>query len=543
MTITCRLFSKLRPPSIHSPLRARHLSSPRRRQQLPGITTSSPSHGRLKQLILSLEHYLNGNPTQKQVDHYIHHKLDDTLPSAQHPQAVYSSVISYLFQNRYSKEAIDVYQRMHKDGFVPPPNTQAEVLAIILAAADPDPETLTALMLVIKHPLYTEDQFVHLVQTMVELGVPYELLDRIIAEFLAARPADDNPSKSLLEKLVDIKTRAGRLDDALEFLHSYETSSLPTAPFEKILQALSETTPDNDDALKKTLHAMQDVQVQPNTRVFNILISRELRRRSLRGAFALYHAIIQYSKATDLSPDGSTFGICFSALHKLFKPDVHATRAPLRRSNAVPPRQLYRDMLFFHQRSSFQITNSLLNGALRTFLKMQDYPGAYVILGSFRIFRLTLTVQTYDVVMEHIMRRAMFGIKIGKDKGERRWGRRFLGLQTTRKARYWSFDQVLTKRIVSSASGPAFSLRGYLLGRVGCKYQIPISGAMNDHRVVPQSPTLSVVPLQRIIRRAMAASDKGGTSKDPSMASRIYEAIYQAKQDVFPGKDHPYGSA
>ena len=554
MTITCRLFSKLRPPSIHPPLRARHLSSPRRRQQLPGIATSSPSHGRLKQLILSLEHYLNGNPTEKQVDHYIHHKLDDALFSAQRPQEVYSCVISFLFQNRYSKEAIGVYQRMHRDGFVPPPHTRAEMLAIILAVADPDPATFAALMLVIKDPLYTEDQLVHLLQTMVKLGVPYELLDRIIAEFLAARPENDNRSKLFLKKLVDIKTRTGNLNNALEYLRSYDSetpsSPLPTAPFVNILRALAETTPSDDVALKKTLLTMQDVQVQPNISVFNALISRELRRRSLHGAFALYHAIIKYSKATDLSPDGTTFGICFSALYKLFKPDVYAVRAPFHKSNAVPPRQLYRDMLFFHQRSSFQITNLLLNGALRTFLKMQDYAGAYVVLGSFRIFRLALTAKTYDLVMQHVVRRAMWDITTRRDKGEKRWGDRFLGLKTRaaiKEAKGWSFDQALTERIMRSASGSEFSLSGYLLDlddAIGgeSKYQIPTSGPMDGHDCVPEPSVLSVVPLQRIVRRAMAASEEGGASEDRSITSRVYKAVYQAKQDIFPGKDHPYDS-
>jgi len=549
MTITCRLLSKLRPPSIHSRLQARHLSSPRLRQQLPSITTPSPDHARLQKLISSLERYLIRNPTPKQLDHYIHHKLDVTLPSAQHPQAVYISVISSLFRNRCAKEAIGVYQRMHNDGFVPPPHTHAEMLAIILAVGDPDPKIFATLMLVVKNPLYTEAQFVHLLDTMVKLGVPYELLNRITSEFVAARPENDKPSISLVNKLVDIKTRAGDLDDASEYLRSYETppSSSPTALFVNILRVLSETTPSDEDALKKTLLTMQDVQVQPDIHVFNALISRELRRRSLHGFFALYHAIIQYSKATDLSPNGTTFGICFSALYKLFKPNIHAVRTLFHQSNAVPPRQLYRDMLFFHQRSSFRITGLLLHRALRAFLKVQDYAGAYVVLGSFRIFRVDLTTKTYDLVMQHVVRRAMWDVKIPRDKGETRWGDRFLGLETRaaiKNAKDWSFDQVLIERITRSASGPVFSLSGCLLDDATgeCKYQIPPSVTMDSLNHGPEPSVLSVVPLQRIVRRAMAASEESGTSKERTITSRVYEAVYQAKQDIFPGKDHPYGS-
>jgi pentatricopeptide repeat protein len=506
--------------------------------------------GALKKFTSGLERFLDGSPTREQVEHQVRRKLDDFLPSTAERHIVYSTVISTLLRYKHVKPAAHVYERMHEHGYIPSLHTHAEMLSVLLAVSDPDPKTLTTLATVVKDPLYAEDRLFQLLETMENIGVSYEIMHQVSIMFIESRPTDYTPSQSLVRKLLDVKTRAGLVDDALQYLRDNENRPLSssTKPFVSVLRALSETNPADEEGPKQTLLTMQETHVQPDINVFNALISRELRRRSLHNAFALYHAIIQFSKTSVLSPNPSTFGILFSALAKLFKPDIHLTRAPFHKSNAVPPRQLYRDLLFFHQRDSLQVTSALLNRALRSFLKTKDYAGAYVVLGSFKIFRIQVTPQTYHLIVDHLVRRILWDIKLGRAKGETRWGDRFLGIETEdllHKARTWSFDQVFMQKFMASASGSEFHLTGYLLGEDfggQQKHIIPTTTMMINRDTVLPSAVLSIVPLQRLLRRALAAAEEGSRTPDVSLASHVYNVVRLAKQDIFPSTEHPYGT-
>lgn len=490
----------------------------------------------------SIEHYLSNSPSPKQVDHYIHHKLDKFLPSALEPHIAYGKIISCLLQYKYSQEAAGVYQRMHKNGYIPSPQTHAEMLGVVLASGNVGPEVMQTLYTLLEDPHFTEDQFLKLLQNMEKIGVSYELLSLVGEKFVKGRGEGYTSSRLLLTKLIDIQTRAGHLDNAFESLlrHENQQNSLSTEPFVTIIKALAETKAADTDSINKTLLTMQEVKVQPDIAVFNALISRELRRSSLRNAFSMYHIVIKFSKTTAVSPNASTFGILFSALAKLFKPGVHSFRAPLLRSNVVPPRQLYRDLLFFRERSSFEMTTALLNGALRAFLKAQDYAGAYIVLDSFQIFRLPVTAKTYNLIMQHVVRRVIWDVMMQRSGGVVRWGDRYMGF-TNEHAVGGAKNHYILK-ILESASGTEFPLTSYLFGpNFGGerKYENPTIGMMDGSEKVPDSRALSVVPLQRILRRALVANDESSVD-DVSIASQVFDDVRQAKQEIFPGKEHPY---
>ncbi|RDB20228.1 hypothetical protein Hypma_012644 [Hypsizygus marmoreus] len=260
----------------------------------------------------------------------------------------------------------------------------------------------------------------------------------------------------------------------------------------------------------------------------NALISRELRRRSLQGVFSMYLAM-KLSLTSSFSPNRTTFVIptqpSVSWLRQSYFPN--------------------RDLLFFRERTSFEVTSRLLNIALRAFIQTEDYAGVYVVLRTFGIFRLPVSTKTYLIVTRHIIKRLRWDISKAYKVEEPRWGNLFLGIPEV-----WALhklnkqsDRELVEKILASAAWSDFPLTGPLLGYTSedekVAYTTPTTAMINGEAVVPERMRFHLLPLQRIIRRAILAS-AAVDSDDLPAAKRVSRAIVEAKAQMFPGTEHPY---
>ncbi|KAF8223228.1 hypothetical protein L208DRAFT_1317935 [Tricholoma matsutake] len=483
---------------------------------------------------------------RKHVDGFIHKQLDHHLPRTSEPHVTYEKLISFLINNGFLFEAGGVFARMTKAGFIPSPETYAQILAVMLALSRSDIDINNAFDVIISDPAFSEDHFVHLLEIMSDIGAPHDHLVRIAERYVETREEGYSPTKVLVSKLVDAQTRAGLIEDAFETLLRFDDLdvSSPKNPSIVIINALKDANPADKGSVDRILNLMQEKDVQPDITLFNSLISRELRLKYLQQAFSIYHYVRQLSEVMPLYPDGSTFALLFSVLRRLYRP--HGRSALSRQykipDNSVPPRQLFHDFLSSHTHSPFEVTPHLLNVILRTFIFGHDYAGAYVTLRAFRIFKLSVTAKTYYIVLRHIMHRILWDVKRSRRADESRWGDRFLGTTSPTRFKNLKIDEEMEEKVLLVAKQPEFELTSGILKSAaiarrtgGPKYTTPTVAMIDGDTPVPESMHLDIVPLERILRRAASAHMLNGPELDHDVATaRVSKAIAAAKKEMVP---------
>jgi pentatricopeptide repeat protein len=511
----------------------------------------------LKNLLSSLRTFLGKVQDREHVDGFVHKKLDYHLPRTSEPHVTYERVISFLINNGFFLEAGGVFVRMTKEGFVPSSDAYAQILAVMLAISDSDAEINNIFDAIISDPAFSEERFVQLLQVMSDMETTHDHLVRIVERYVDTREEGYVPTKALVSRLVDAQTRAGFLEEAIETLlrvDDREASSL-LDPSIAIIDALKDTNPSDKGSVNRILDLIKEKDIQPTIALFNTLISRELRLKSLSGAFSMYNFARQLSEVTPIYPDGSTFAILFSVLTKLYRP--HGRSALSRRykipDNSIPPRQLFHGFLSVYAHSPFKVTPRLLNVILRTFIFGHDYAGAFVALRAFRIFKLNVTAKTYYIVLRHTMHRILWDVKRSRNAGESRWGDRFLGITSRTRFMNLKIDEKMEQKILLVTSQRVFDLSSRILKSPaearrtgGSKYTTPTVAMIDGEAPVPAPMHLDIVPLERILRRAVSADIHDELEKDPDIAaSRVSKAVAKAKKEMIPrsvGSSDPIGN-
>ncbi|KAF8076800.1 hypothetical protein FPV67DRAFT_1472713 [Lyophyllum atratum] len=448
----------------------------------PGKT----ERGRLKSFISNLYNVIHTEQDPSSIDKYIHRRLDRLLANTTAPDVVYGKLISFLVEHFRFKDATSVYERMLAGGVIPPMQTQAEMTAVALALSESDTEVQRALEAIALDPEYTEAKLLHLFDVLGRLGVSNDHILRVVAVFTETRGEEYTPSSTLLTKLVDVQTRAGQLDDAFRTVaDSGRKKPSRSAPYATIMKALNQTSSSDWGAFQKVLEKMKVQDVDPDINIFNTLISRELRQKSLESAFSLYRVVVELSKTTTTSPNAATFAPLFKLLAKVYQADARTARLRAHRDSdiIIPPRQLFRDMLDFH-----------------------DAPNMI----------------TYSLAMRHLVNRVRIDTRMGRKVGAWRWGERFMGLTSIHGIRKLKVDDDFADK--------EFELAGHLFAylrepMVETKYRVPT----RSMRRVCSSP---VVPLRRIFRRAaFAALD---ISDEGTAPAELRMAIEKAKREMLP---------
>ncbi|KAG1817525.1 uncharacterized protein BJ212DRAFT_136898 [Suillus subaureus] len=242
-----------------------------------------------------------------------------------------------------------------------------------------------------------------------------EILDDMADAFVTIRNVDLSASGNMVSVMVTACMRAGQMSTAERWLKKYEGDCMAqgvapgAAPYAGILETLQEIQPENSAAVQATLYRMRSEGVAPDISVFNALIRSSLARREYTEAFGLYHAIMVNRSASLLPSD-----LTFKKLFHVSKFLAHKrSRKHKRLDNAVPPRQLFRDMVQCHLlrtrnaplAHSNIVSVSCLHLALRTFMTLEDYPAALMTLRAFDRLGFQPNLQTYLIVVTSLVLR------------------------------------------------------------------------------------------------------------------------------------------
>uniref|UniRef100_P9WEH9 Clavilactone A biosynthesis cluster protein Z n=1 Tax=Ampulloclitocybe clavipes TaxID=56467 RepID=CLAZ_AMPCV len=476
-------------------------------------------------------------------------------------------IISLLLARRCFSEAMTVYQRMLNENFQPSGDLNVELLAISIAASSVSEGQLErALDDALAHPSYTETGLLRLLDLLAELEISPQFRASIGQRFVEARGTGYSPSVRLVSKLVGIQARAGLVEDALNWLvrddpeTAGESPAAPKTsasyPYASMISAMKDTQSENNTAIDKILDHMRKHNVPADISLFNALISLEMRRGSPANALSLYHVLLELSKIAPITPDVFTFGTIFSVFRPRFRAHMRSvhTRHYKPANNKVSLREVYRDMIRYHssrpipsQFSSPIITPSILNVALRAFMSFSDYPGAFVVLRTFSMFKLRPTLRTYYIVMKYLMNRVRFDLGRARREGESRWGDRLLGLDWL-DVKDVVVDQTLAEKVLAFGDradlGDNENINQNRNRKDGSRppFSKPSIAHIDGDKPLPPGQPLDIIPLTRIMRRAILADSKLrlGDPNSPagdaqfSPARKVTHAIAEAKNAMIP---------
>ncbi|KAH9853310.1 hypothetical protein C2E23DRAFT_884908 [Lenzites betulinus] len=358
---------------------------------------------------------------------------------------------------------------------------------------------------------------------------------------------------------------------------------LSSTPYTTLLRDLAASKP-SFEVYKWTLERMRADNIQPDLPFFNALLAYEVGRRNYEVVFAIYKMLME-KRSERVKPSAHTFSTIFRVLHRLASSHryrrTHGLRVP---SNIPTLRSVYQDLLTCHleytrpkpNKPSPTLDSTALHKALRAFLSRQDFAGAYTAVRAFRLFPAAVgqpTIATYRLVFGGILGliRAQYPAAAARMASglaaDDIWAYRFLGLDAlpSHLRATVPLDLSMVHRVLlvgadSRLSFAYFSVPDYVkprrtlgLGDIrGLVYEedeedeeqrvericnpaefyphgMPTPVELTALKHVPDNRTYKVAPLERVLRRAIAAS----TPPDGEpLAKRVSDAIAEAKREM-----------
>ncbi|KAF9520723.1 hypothetical protein BS47DRAFT_401000 [Hydnum rufescens UP504] len=207
-----------------------------------------------------------------------------------------------------------------------------------------------------------------------------------------------------------------------------EQPVLDPQPYFAMMSARAHNRPMDYRFVQSVLRLMLRDNVVPTLPIFNILMAAAARTHQPTRVYDLYTLMRQ--RATHLIPDAFTFGTLFSTIDRYDK---------LRSALVPDARRLFRQLIDTHmflthgkpERASVSLTTSVLNVALRHFMRRAEYGASLVILRCFAVCVLAPNSRTQHIINVFVLRRinselhGRNAFPVGSDVYEPTWAERF----------------------------------------------------------------------------------------------------------------------
>ncbi|KAJ3898799.1 hypothetical protein F5879DRAFT_979249 [Lentinula edodes] len=268
---------------------------------------SIPSHN---PLLFSIERFIASQPSNSQLDSFIHRRLSSPQYLQQYTHAasraaLLEQLVQLLLSKRCYVQAAGVYNRMRDwEGYVPASGrsggegwkTEAMMLGMALAMsektlADPATEigqTISSLSIIFRHTS-SDHLLLALVHLLSELGTGNALIERVIWVYIGCREQTSShsepyiPPLSIVSLLAGILTKQGKVPEALEFvarcddLNSTDSQYLHVMarshPYNTILASLSSfTAHESTEVIDLVLTIMASRDIPSDRSLINILL-------------------------------------------------------------------------------------------------------------------------------------------------------------------------------------------------------------------------------------------------------------------------------
>ncbi|KAH9887701.1 hypothetical protein C8Q73DRAFT_748539 [Cubamyces lactineus] len=497
------------------------------------------------------------------------------------------SVASFLRYGDVMKAAM-LYSRMTREGYIPSVSLRVQMHVVKLAELSAtEAELLGIASDACRNQTFHEAALRDLLQTLVEgLKASPRLVQQVVNRFLQTREPEYKLSNDTVTYLLRVHGKAGDQETVKQW-SEYTSVSPPMTessspdpilhPYTTLLRDLAASKP-SFSVYKWTLERMQQDNVQPDLPFFNALLSYEVAQRNYDVVFALYRLLMEKRTSTAM-PQAQTVAPVFRAIHRLSCSHRYRRTHGIRVPEDMPSaRSVYKDMLTCHleatggrpSKPSPVLNTTVLHRALRTFIARQDYAAAYTVVRAFRLFPSAIgapALATYRIVFGGLLGRirAQFPrlaarLAAGLEP-DAIWAYRFLGMGDlgARDLAALTMDMSMVHRVLlvgtdarlscdfvvaPSYARPRSAEHMGLLGdfseseaermerlanaREFHAHGMPSPLEFSDLKPVPEGQTYAVVPLERVLRRAIAAAC---TSEGP-LARQVSAEIVKAKDEM-----------
>ncbi|KAF9530899.1 hypothetical protein CPB83DRAFT_144150 [Crepidotus variabilis] len=375
----------------------------------------------------------------------------------------------------------------------------------------------------VMNPDSADNAVLQVLQVLQEAGADPLVVAHAADSYLANRPTQHMPSRELSKALVVAFINADTVDKAFTLLHRLRLSK-DAAAHHVFIAALSYTRPNDNRSFIKILTSMNEAGLAIDTPIFNLLIAREVRLGRAGQALSMYS---EMKSNEALQPDVYTFSSLFT-LYRRVKPRSlkHHNTKDGSEGTTSPIRQLFGEVVLSSQRDKnpIQVQTSLLNTALRAFMRQRDYAAAIMVLQAFSHFQVCLDHKTYYAVVKMLVRRIWAEAQGSRPRDQVRWVDRLLGVEHYTEIK---LGTALVQQIFSTLKRKAFDISAplYLPRRVGRRRPppgqfsrpsdtngtIPFPSMEMMESVEPPEPLGFVydpIPLQRFLAKAHLAQSE-----------------------------------
>lgn len=343
-----------------------------------------------------------------------------SLDSSSRFKAFVQGITIFMLRGHVA-EAFSVYTRLEAEGYIPPKRIQG-TMSVLRTIHRSDAATADLLVQAATKAFsideFNEEDFRFMLRIISSsTRLPAAVYDDLVDAFLASRSETEYKlSDKTKVYLSYIRTRSG-FGGRIHRYRSTPEDEAALAGDEKRLAEFASLVkmgakdPDLSPLIHFMLHRMQRTGVSPDRIFYNRILSVLANRRRYADLFNLYSTMMRGD--TDMLPDAYTFGTLLPILKTFAAPRTMRTRKVKKPEGAPSPRQLYRDMTFCHNALSaghddvepIVATGSVLNKFLDLFVSTGDYAAAYVVLRSYQVFSLPVTITTYQTVLEGLVKR------------------------------------------------------------------------------------------------------------------------------------------
>jgi len=427
--------------------------------------------------------------------------------------------------------------------------TDAQMLAIgLILSPNKYNEIMPSLRIIFGGEKFSEEDFIILLATFQDLHASSSLMIQVIQEFLNSRGEGFLPCQRLVNLLVGLMVKEGLVQEAFELIANHDNSNeiddaTRSHPYASIISSLDTFDPLSQKSINDVLAEVRARQIEYDASILNALISQQVRKKDVDKAFQVYGALMENYKEGLLSPDRYTFGNLFKMISRLDE------SSPL----PVPPRHLFRDMLsvmFSDQKVHKNTKTGIIEGyhllmvhALRAFLSRHDYAAAYQFTKILVRLGLPVSGDVYYTVVKHVAGRVLQDVQQARKAGGSPWVHRLLGRS---RSDFAGMKELRRHQNIMLEVLRQSKLSGVLLevgatplpSRSQRQYVIPTLPMMKRRVLVATRLGFDVIPLQRILRRALLAQieqEKNimiGISQDARRATG--ELIAGAEKEMMP---------
>ncbi|KAI0269352.1 hypothetical protein BC834DRAFT_865985 [Gloeopeniophorella convolvens] len=487
----------IRPYSQALPVLQRRAPTPRQTLMPSDVVQWS----RLDQITSSLKRSLKEGKNKSPLRNY--RKRIESFPAGGRATrfSAYERGIKIFLEHKHFRVAVELHRQMFAEGIFCSSSLRAQILVCesILLSPDEQREESASLFDKLSHvltlPSYKERDLRDLLQVMQSHPlIDSHFVSRLVDEFVVAKGPDHELTLLTNKRLILFYTQAEIMKLGQDIVPPNGDSKDKTLrskkpkPYSKLIRELTQRGSLPLTRLDAILKQIAQQQVPADIPLLNAMVQLAVRRQKYHRAFALYKTILTHP-APHMMPDAFVYGSLFYALR--------STPAWLNPTNAPSPRRLFRQMLECQvfaidapdARTHPVVRVSTLNSALWLFLFSMDYPGAFVVLQTFRSLGLRPDVRTYRTVLFILLAHVKLGLQ-RRSASQAAWVLQFLG----------GHDRLLRLSPNDIQDKTVCALLDFALE--GGKFRSPPPKLLlRDHH--HGEPMWDVEPLERLVAKAM----------------------------------------